>query len=127
MDLLTVARMVTTYGLEDMPWQLSGESLAQTNPPNRAYRLGEAAAIISNPAADKISLRALVTSVQSGSEKHSLRLLQALFAHFPGRIWIVPAIWPEEAGAILEEAGFKDGEFSQFQMRLDLPVESSSQ
>ena len=35
-DLLTAARIVTAWGLPDLPWQLSGESLALATPPGRA-------------------------------------------------------------------------------------------
>ena len=120
MDVLKAARMVTAFGLADVPWQLSGESLAHTNPPNRAYQLGGAAAILSNPEEGTIALRALVSTPARQAETRALRLLKGLFAKYPGKVWVVPALWPEESGQVLETAGFQGGELFQYQMRLDL-------
>ena len=39
-DIGQVSRLVGIFGLDDLPWQISAESLAQYSPPNRAYRLG---------------------------------------------------------------------------------------
>jgi hypothetical protein len=44
------------------------------------------------------------------------RLLNALFAKFPGRIWQVPAIFPEEMGSTFMRAGMQPETLSQWQM-----------
>jgi hypothetical protein len=38
-DLRVMAAVVTRDGLSDLPWQLSGETLAQPTPPCVVYRL----------------------------------------------------------------------------------------
>jgi GNAT superfamily N-acetyltransferase len=59
-DIRLVSRLVGIFGLDDLPWQISAESLAQYSPPNRAYRLGDAYIVISNPAADQVVIRSLI-------------------------------------------------------------------
>ena len=119
-DLLTAARLVTAWGLPDLPWQLSGESLALATPPGRAYQLGEAVVILSDPTKDTISLRSLVTKPNGAYESLAQNLLDALFNQFQGKVWVVPALWPEESCGVLEKTGFKLGKLSQFQMYRDL-------
>jgi hypothetical protein len=46
--------------------------------------------------------------------------LTRVMAHHAGKIWHVPAIWPEQFGVIFESAGFKREDLSQWQMRLSL-------
>jgi hypothetical protein len=41
-------------------------------------------------------------------------------AHYAGKTWHVPAIWPEEFGPLFERAGFQREELSQWQMKLSL-------
>jgi len=119
-DVLEAARLVTAYGLPDLPWQLSGESLVYSSSSSRAYRLGNAVALLSNPEVGTVALRSLVTTTRLQQESESIRLLNALFASFPAKVWVVPALMPEASGALLEKAGFQRGELSQFQMRLSL-------
>jgi GNAT superfamily N-acetyltransferase len=47
-------------------------------------------------------------------------MLKRVMAHHAGKVWHVPAIWPEELGILFERAGFKREELSQWQMRLSL-------
>lgn len=119
-DILKAARMVAAFGLADIPWQLSGESLAHTSPPSQAYQFDGAAVIISNPEAETIALRALAGARGIELETAVLGLLDGLFAKFTGKAWVVPALWPEESGAVLEKIGFLPTELTQFQMRLSL-------
>jgi ribosomal protein S18 acetylase RimI-like enzyme len=122
-DLYTVARLVSAHGLPDLPWQISGESLAQVGPPNRAYRLGTAYVAISNPDETQVVVRSLVVEPEGRRQGQATRLLQAVMARHPGKRWRVPALCPEEVGGVFEKAGFVKEPLSQFQMVADLEKE----
>ncbi len=117
-DVRQLANLVNLHGLPNLPWQLSGENLAPTGPPQRAYRLGVAYAMISNPDADRIALRSVLTMPDSRGKGRATRLLRALFAQFPDKSWVVPAIFPEEMSGFFEKLGFELQKLSQFQMEL---------
>jgi len=115
-DVRKVARLVTAHGLPHLPWQISGESLACLGPPNRAYRMGAACAVISNPDAPRIGIRCLLVEPQARRQGQATRLLQAILAHHSGKEWSVPALCPEEIASVFEKVGFVRGELSQLQM-----------
>lgn len=120
-DVRTVAQMATRYGLSDLPWQLSGETLSQFAPPARGYRLGQAYALIGDPSQARIDLRCLVVAPEARRQNQASQLLAGLFQLFPGKTWGIPAIMPEElALPALERAGFAHNELSQLQMQLAL-------
>jgi ribosomal protein S18 acetylase RimI-like enzyme len=119
-DLYQVALLVTMFGLPDLPWQISGETLAQSGPPSRAYRLGNAFVAISNPDEDQVAIRSLLVKPQSRGKGQAARLLEAVMAKHPDKIWRVPALCPEEVGGVFEKVGFEEGSLSQFQMAIDL-------
>jgi len=119
MDLREAGRLILQYGLQDLPWQLSGESIALLNPPARAYKNGQAYAVISNPNTEHVVIWSLF--VESESENGlAVDILKRVIANHPGKTWHVPAIWPEEFGNLFEQAGFQREELSQWQMKLDL-------
>jgi ribosomal protein S18 acetylase RimI-like enzyme len=115
-DIREFARQVSGHGLPDLPWQISGESLAQMGPPNVAYRLGDASVLLSDPEAPQVAVRALLVVPQSRQRGQATRLLRALLARYPLKTWRVPALCPEETGGPFERAGFERGALSQFQM-----------
>ncbi len=115
-DARELAQLVSAHGLADLPWQLSAETIAHATPPAVAFRLGASAALISNPAAETIGLRALVTERDARGRGGSLALLHALFAKFPGKEWRASAIYPEEMGATFAAAGLARTPLSQWQM-----------
>lgn len=117
-DIRQLADLVNFFGLPKLPWQVSGESLALMGPPNRAYQLGAAFAVITDPDADKIVFRSVLTLPDSRREGRASQLLQALFFEFPDKTWNVPAIFPEEMGSFFETQGFKLQELSQYQMEM---------
>lgn len=120
-DPRSVAELVTRYGLADLPWQLSGETLALAGPPARGYRLGPAFAAISDPAQPRISLRSLVVLPEARRQSHATALLNSLIAQFPDKTWAIPAIMPEElALPVFERLGFMRDTISQFQMETSL-------
>ncbi len=116
-DARELARMVSAFGLADIPWQLSAETIAHATPPARCFRLGPSALMLSNPAAETVGLRAIVTETGARGQGHSLALLRAVMARFPGREWRASAIFPEEMGATFTAAGLARTPLSQWQMR----------
>ncbi len=120
-DLSEVARQIITYGPPDLPWQISGESLAQAGPPNRGYRLGPAYAAISDPAQAPISLRGLVVPAKAQPQVWRLRLLQAMIAAHPTQPWRVPPLYPEAlTQGLFESLGFEREPMTQRHMKLEL-------
>lgn len=115
-DIREVARMVTAHGLGNLPWQVSGESLACMGPPDRAFKLGGAYAAISKIDMPALVIRSIVVEPRMRGKGQGRRLLKALRAKYRGKAWSVPALCPEEMGGLFERAGFKRGELSQFHM-----------
>ena len=120
MDLRELGCMILKYGWSDLPWQLSGESIAQMNPPARAYGKDQAYVAISNPEADHIVIWSLLVEPEARGRHRSVGILKTLIATHPGKTWHVPALFPEEMGTVFERAGFQKEELSQLQMRLTL-------
>jgi len=119
-DLREMGRLILQHGLPDLPWQLSGETIALLGPPARAYQSGQAYVAISDPSAEHVVIWSLLFDADSRGSDHALELLKKVMANLPGKTWHVPAIWPEEFGVIFEQAGFHHEEISQWQMKLVL-------
>ena len=119
-DLREMGQLVSQHGLSDLPWQLSGESIAQMTPPARAYCKGQAYVVVSNPDAEHVVIWSLL--VEQGGRGNGLGtdLLKDVIANHAGKRWHAPAIFPEEFGKVFERAGFEREELSQWQMRLVL-------
>lgn len=116
-DLREVAAAVARYGLSDLPWQLSAETIAQLAPPAVGYRLGDAWIAITDPAQPVVAIRALAG--RDAVEPHRLvALLRAVMAKHPGKTeWRFQPIWPEELAALLDPLGLPRTPLSQWQMR----------
>jgi len=112
--------LVLQHGLRDLPWQLSGETITLLNPPARAFKKGNAYIAISNPDLENIVISSLLVEPQARRQGLAVDLIEIMMANYPGKIWHVSAIWPEEFGVIFERAGFQREEISQWQMRLEL-------
>lgn len=115
-DPRTLAALVAEHGLPDLPWQISAETIAQATSPTAAFRLGPSALLISSPTADTITIRAIVTERAHRGRGHSLALLRAVMAKFPGKEWRTSAIFPEEMGETFTAAGLARTPLSQWQM-----------
>jgi len=115
-DLREVAGALVAHGPPDLPWQLSGETLAQAGPPGVAYRGEDAWIALSDPAAPTVTIRALVTAPHARRRGAASALVRAVMARHPDRQWRVPAIWPEELGALWEGIGLQRERLSQWQM-----------
>jgi GNAT superfamily N-acetyltransferase len=119
-DLREAGLFISLHGLPDLPWQLSGETIAHMNPPARAYRKGQAYAVISNPDAEHVVIWSLLLEQSARGKELGLDMLRSLTAKHIGKIWHVPAVLPEELGNVYEKAGFEREKLSQWQMRLSL-------
>jgi len=119
-DLRDMGQLILQHGLPDLPWQLSGETIALLNPPVRAFKKGCAYIAISNPDVEQVVIWSLLVEPEARGKGLSVELLENVMANYPGKTWHIPAIWPEEFGVIFERAGFQREELSQWQMRLSL-------
>ena len=119
-DIREVARMVSYHGLKDLPWQLSGPTIAHHTPPSRAYRLNDAYCLISNPEATDVSISSVLVKARSRGAGLSAVLMRALFARFPNKVWHVSPIFPEEMDVIFEQVGMTRETLSQWQLSLKL-------
>ncbi len=119
-DSREVARQVTYHGLSDLPWQLSGATLANFTPPARAFRLNDAYCLVSDTEASQVWISSLLVKTRSRGAGLGPALLRALFAAFPGKVWRVPILYPEEICFVFEAADMKREELWQHQMALTL-------
>ena len=116
LDIRELARLVTYHGLKDLPWQLSGATIMQHTPPSRAFHINDAYCLITNPEATDVAISSVLVKTRSRGAGLSAVLLRALFAKFPGKVWHVSAIYPEEMGFIFEHVGMERETLSQWQM-----------
>lgn len=120
-DIRMVARAVACYADADLPWQISGETLAQKGPPARGYRLGPAYALVSDPEKPTIVVHGLAVDSSASREDAAVRLFRALFNRFPDKTWKLPPYYPEsQVVGICAQLAFVQDELSQLQMSLAL-------
>lgn len=119
-DIQEAAKKVTYHGLSDLPWQLSGMSIAHHTPPSRAFRFNDSYCVISNPEVEHVSISSVLINAQDGEIGSGVRLMRALFARFPNKVWHVSPIYPEEVTGLFEQVGMQREEISQWQMSLKL-------
>jgi ribosomal protein S18 acetylase RimI-like enzyme len=119
-DLDEMGRLVTRYGLADLPWQLSAESITRMNPPAHAYRDGQAYIVLSNPEAEHVVIWSLLVEPEARGHGLGSELLKRVSACWQGKTWHIPALCPEEFGIVFERAGFEREKLSQWQMKLEL-------
>jgi ribosomal protein S18 acetylase RimI-like enzyme len=118
-DIRAMARLVTMHGLPDLPWQISGESLALLGPPNRAYRIDDACVAISNPDQAQVAVRSVLVPPPVRRQGQATRLLQTVMTAHPGKMWRVPALCPEEIGGLFDRLSFVRESLTQLQMALE--------
>jgi ribosomal protein S18 acetylase RimI-like enzyme len=121
-DIREAAKMVTAYGLHDLPWQLSGISIAHHTPPSRAFCLNDAYCVISNPQVEHVSISSVLAPAGLDESGLGAALIRALFARFPNKTWHVSPIYPEEMAPLFEELGMQREELSQWQMSLSMGI-----
>jgi hypothetical protein len=106
--------MIRNHALPDLPWQLDEETLSRVE--SFGYQLGDAVALVSDPRVEHISIRALLVPAKTRGQGQAIRLLKALFAGYPDKVWHVLAIFPEEMGNTFLRAGMQPETLSQWQM-----------
>ena len=123
-DLRDIAGVVIRYALPDLPWQLSGETLAQLTPPSVAYKLDGAWIALTDPSQPVVTIRGLIAEPAAvGDGTPSCRgreatLLRAVMAKHPGKEeWRFSAVWPEEFAAVIAPAGLPRTPLTQWQMQ----------
>jgi len=119
-DLHELARKVVDGAIEELPWQASGETLAQMTPPLRAFEHNSAYLACSDPGKEAVVIRSLLTLASERGKGRARALFEMLRAVYPGRKWKVPAICPEEIGGFFEKMGFAEESISQLQMSKSL-------
>lgn len=119
-DITEIGRVVAFYGDRDLPWQISGLTIARFSPPHLGYRMEHAYTVISPPTNPTIVIRALFVLPEFRRQGEAARLLSHLFAIYPDKRWLVPQVCPEEYGYIYERFGFTRSALNQYQMRLNL-------
>jgi ribosomal protein S18 acetylase RimI-like enzyme len=119
-DIQEAAKMVTYHGLRDLPWQLSGISIAHHTPPSRAFRFNDSYCVISNPQVEHVSISSVLANAGGDEAGPGAGLMRALFARFPNKVWHVSPIYPEEMAGLFEQVGMQREELSQWQMSLKL-------
>jgi ribosomal protein S18 acetylase RimI-like enzyme len=119
-DLREMGRLIAQHGLADLPWQLSGESIPQMNPPPRAFQDDQAYIVISNPEAEHVVIWSLLVEPEARGKGLGTKILRRALATWAGKTWHIPALCPEEFGSVFERAGFEKEKLSQWQMKLNL-------
>jgi GNAT superfamily N-acetyltransferase len=120
-DPLIVARLIAKEGEPDLPWMLMPENLAAATPPVQALHLDEIAyAIVADPNAEKIVIRALLVRKTHRRQGWGSRMLRALEAFFSGRPLAIPALVPENrAPSLFLNAGWKRQTLNQFEIKIE--------
>jgi ribosomal protein S18 acetylase RimI-like enzyme len=120
-DPVEAGMAASQWGVENLPWQIASPALTALGPPHRAFRLGPATALMSNPAAETITLCTLVVDPAARRQGWATRLLGALSARFPEKKWRFPILIPEEIPeAFFTRLGFKTESLTQMQMARQL-------
>jgi ribosomal protein S18 acetylase RimI-like enzyme len=115
-DLREVAHAVTRLGPDDLPWQLSGETIAQLAAPAVGYRLDEAWIAITDPAQPVVTVRALISDLSCPA--CATALLRAVMAKYPGKTeWRFSPVWPEELAPMIEPVRLPPTALTQLQMQ----------
>lgn len=119
-DLRSVGTKIAACSRLDLPWQLSGETVAQLGPPHRGFVSGHAALAISDPEGSSVGIRALAAEGMAEHPERGAAALRAVRTKFPGKEWRISALWPEELAPVFTGVGFTRTPMSQWQMECPL-------
>ncbi len=115
-DLRAVGHAVSLHGSSDLPWQLSGETIAQLGPPDAGYSVSDAWLALSGLAGDTVSIRAWVATPRPDAIARQAAVLRAAMAKHPQKTWRATAVWPEELSEAFNELGLARLPLTQWQM-----------
>jgi ribosomal protein S18 acetylase RimI-like enzyme len=121
-DPLIVARFQSTDGEPDLPWMLMPETLAAATRPVQALHLNEVAfAMVADPNAEKILIRALLVRKAYRGQGWGSRILSALEAFFADRALAIPTLVPEHmAPGLFRRAGWQRQKLNLFEMKIEI-------
>lgn len=119
-DLRELGKIVHTHGLADLPWQISGETLALFSGPSLALKMGPAYAAISNPEAGHVVIGSLLVMPEARGQGLAVEMLRALSSKYKDKVWHVPPLCPEDASHPFRKMGMQKDKISQSQMSLSL-------
>jgi ribosomal protein S18 acetylase RimI-like enzyme len=119
-DLRSVGTKIAACSRLDLPWQLSGETVAQLGPPHRGFICGHAGLAIGDPEGGSVGIRTLAAEGMEANPERGAEVLRAVQAKFPGKEWRMSALWPEELAPVFTGAGFTRTPLSQWQMECPL-------
>jgi ribosomal protein S18 acetylase RimI-like enzyme len=119
-NLRELGKIVNSHGLADLPWQISGETLAVFSNPSLAFKLGPAYAAISNPEAEHVVIWTLLVMPEARKQGLAVEMLRTLSSKFNDKVWHVPPLCPEEASHPFRRLGMKEEKIAQLQMSLSL-------
>jgi ribosomal protein S18 acetylase RimI-like enzyme len=122
LDPLEFARVVAREGESGLPWMLAAETLSGAVSPARAFHLDHRAyALIGDPETNVITLVAFVVPHGYRRNGWGARLMQALFARYPDKVWSIPQIVPEKlAPKFFVRCGWTLMDTNQLEMVLDV-------
>jgi ribosomal protein S18 acetylase RimI-like enzyme len=120
-DSVRVSQMVASGGLPDLPWQIAASTMALVARPHHAFRLGPAAAILTDPTGPVITFRSLMVEPEFRRKGWGTRLVRAVATRFPGKKLRFSPHVPEEipAGFFLR-LGLEPDALNQLQMGIRL-------
>jgi GNAT superfamily N-acetyltransferase len=119
-DVREMGRLISLYGLCDLPWQISAETIALHTPPTRSYKLDDAYIMLTDPDALSVVIWSVLVKADARRSGQGQRTIRAAFSRFPNKAWHVPALCPQEAGGLFEKMGMTKEGLSQFQMVLKI-------
>lgn len=119
-DIREMGRLISAHGLRDLPWQISAETIALHTPPSRAYKLGDAYMMLTDPKAGHVVIWSVLVKADARRAGQAPRVMRAAFSRFQNKTWHIPSLCPEEVGGLFEKMGMIREELSQYQMVLKL-------
>ena len=120
-DPVIVARLIAKDGEPDLPWILMPETFAAATLPVQALHLDEIAfAIVADPKAEKIVVRALLVRKTHRRQGWGSRILRALGALFADRPLAIQGLVPENmAPGLFLGSGWQRQTLNQFEMKIE--------
>ncbi|KAJ6440603.1 acetyltransferase, gnat family [Purpureocillium lavendulum] len=119
-----VDKLVKEHGATDLPWQAWGFVKNAHAKTHRAFQLGNAYCVVSNPEDDEkdtVGLQSLIVAPSSRGKGEASQLIKALMTRYPTKKWMASPIFPKEYGDKIAAAlGFSTTSLTQYQMYLKL-------
>lgn len=120
-SLTSASQMLSAIEFPTLPWQISRHALAKVTG-GRAFRAGNAIAVVGDPNVDPVRIHALSSLSPEGTDWDALRAaLAAILRRHPDREFFAPPVFPAIFGKkIFQPLGFARDPLTQALMRFDL-------